>query len=263
MNSKTGKSLQLPDWYSHRKLKELFQKPQKEDIPAIVAGVAILMTISYLFYHSLIVTVVLAPLLVPFVDKMRQERITKLNHEIGQQFKDVLVSVSTSQKAGYALENAFVVAYKDMKKLYGEQSPICRELRRVCKGLKNNIVLEDLLFDMGERTQNSYIREFANVFAVAKRSGGNITQMLEETVSQISIQTDVEKEIDVMISAGKMEARIMEVVPFAIMAYVGVMNPGFFNSLYGNFAGIIIMTVCLVVYLAAYTVIEKIIAIKV
>ena len=196
MNSKTKKNLQLPDWYSHRKLKELFQKPQKEDMPAIVAGALILMTISYLFYHSLIVTVILAPLLVPFVDKMRNERIIKLNHEIGQQFKDVLVSVSTSQKAGYALENAFAVAYKDMKKLYGEQSPICKELRRVCKGLRNNIVLENLLYDMGERTKNSYIREFANVFAVAKRSGGNITQMLEETVAQISIQTEVEKEID-------------------------------------------------------------------
>lgn len=262
-NLKTKKSLQLPDWYSHRRLKELFQKPQKEDIPSIVAGVLILMTISYLFYHSILVTVFLAPLLVPFVEKMRKERITRQNHEIGQQFKDVLISVATSQKAGYALENAFAVSYKDMKKLYGEQSPICKELRRVCKGLRNNIVLEDLLFEMGERTQNSYIREFANVFAVAKRSGGNITQMLEETVSQISTQTDVEKEIDVMISAGKMEARIMEIVPFAIMAYVGIMNPGFFDSLYGNFAGIAIMTVCLAVYLAAYTVIEKIIDIKV
>lgn len=255
--------MQLPDWYSHRRLKELFQKPQKEDIPSIVAGVLILMTISYLFYHSILVTVFLAPLLVPFVEKMRKERITRQNHEIGQQFKDVLISVATSQKAGYALENAFAVSYKDMKKLYGEQSPICKELRRVCKGLRNNIVLEELLFEMGERTQNSYIREFANVFAVAKRSGGNITQMLEETVSQISTQTDVEKEIDVMISAGKMEARIMEIVPFAIMAYVGIMNPGFFDSLYGNFAGIAIMTVCLAVYLAAYTVIEKIIDIKV
>ncbi len=199
----------------------------------------------------------------PFVDKMRKERNIKRNHEIGQQFKDVLVSVSTSQKAGYALENAFVVAYKDMKKLYGEQAPICKELRRICKGLRNNIVLEDLLYEMGERTENTYIREFANVFSVAKRSGGNITQMLEETVAQITIQTDVEKEIDVMISAGKMEARIMEVVPFAIMAYVGIMNPGFFNSLYDTFAGDVIMTVCLVVYLAAYAVIEKIIDVKV
>ena len=263
MNSKTKKSLQLPDWYSHQKLKELFQKPQKEDIPAIVAGILIIISISYLFYHSLLATVFLFPLLVPFVEKMRAERILKNNHEIGQQFKDVLVSVSTSQKAGYALENSFAVAYKDMKKLYGEQSPICKELRRVCKGLSNNIVLEDLLFQMGERTQNSYIREFANVFFVAKRSGGNITQMLEETVSMISTQTEVEKEIDVMISAGKMEARIMEIVPFAIIAYVGIMNPGFFDSLYGNFAGIIIMTVCLVIYLAAYTAIEKIISIKV
>ena len=122
MNSKTGISLKLPDWYSHRKLKELLRKPQKEDIPAVIAGIAIIAVISYLFYHSFWAYGILSPLIVPFVDKMRKERNIKRNHEIGQQFKDVLVSVSTSQKAGYALENAFVVAYKDMKKLYGEHN---------------------------------------------------------------------------------------------------------------------------------------------
>lgn len=194
---------------------------------------------------------------------MRRERIQKENHEIGQQFKDALTSVVTSQKAGYSIENAFVSSYQDMTKLYGEQSPICKELRRVCKGLRNNIVLEQLLAEMGKRTLNPYIREFANVFAVAKRTGGNITQMLEETVSEISNQTEVEKEIDVMISAGKMEARIMEVIPFAIIAYVGATNDGFLDGLYGNAAGIILMTACLIVYFVAYIWIEKTIEVEI
>ncbi len=240
-----------------------FEKLDKEDTPAILLGIALVAIIAWLFYHSLVMAFFLLPLVIPFSEKMHHERILKQKHEVGQQFRDALISISTSQKAGYALENAFLEGYKDMRKLYGEQSPICKELWRVGKGLANNIILEDLLYEMGERTENTYIQEFANVFAVAKRSGGNITQMLEETVEQISNQTDVEKEIDVMIAAGRMEARVMELVPFAIIAYVGATSPGFFDPLYGNVAGFAIMTVCLVIYLAAYHLIEKIISIEV
>jgi tight adherence protein B len=237
--------------------------PQKADIPADLLGVVIILVLSKIFYNNLAVAVILSPLLIPFHEKMLKERIMKENHEIGRQFRDAPISVVTSLKAGYSIENSFVSSYTDMARLYGEQSPICRELRRIEKGLRNNIQLETLLAEMGARTLNRQIVEFSGVFAVAKRNGGNMTAMLEDTTDQISVQTEVEKEIDVVISAGRTEARIMEVVPCVIIGYVGLTNPGFFDCLYGNFVGILIMTVCIIAYLASCIWIEKMIEIEV
>ena len=90
-----------------------------------------------------------------------------------------------------------------------------------------------------------------------------MTQIISESMEIISEKLDVEKEIDVLISAKKMEARIMEIVPFGIIVYVGLSNPGFFDSLYGNLAGIALMSACLVAYMAAFLMTEKIIRIRI
>ena len=55
------------------------------------------------------------------------------------------------------MENAFGEALSDMVLLYGKNSLIVRELTRIVKGLKNNVTLEKLLTDLGERNLN--IRE--------------------------------------------------------------------------------------------------------
>jgi tight adherence protein B len=74
---------------------------------------------------------------------------------------------------------------------------------------------------------------------------------------------DVENEINVLVSAKKMEQKIMDVVPFAIVLYIGATSKDFFEPLYHNATGIAVMSVCLVVYLAAYALSEKIVSINI
>ncbi len=221
------------------------------------------MLLGYFFYRSLLGTVMLVPLLIPYYFREKKKAEERYRHLLGLQFRDMLLSVSNSQKAGYSVENAFLESRRDMKQLHGRNSPICRELERIAKGLSNNVVLEQLLYEFGERARHPDIREFAQVFAVAKRSGGNMTQMMEGTISLIGDRMEVEKEIDVLISAKRMEARIMEVIPFGIICYVGACNPGFFDPLYHNLPGILLMTACLGCYVVSYVMAEKIIDIQV
>ena len=105
--------------------------------------------------------------------------------------------------------------------------------------------------------------EFAIVFSVAKRTGGNLTEIISRTISVISRKIEVEKEIEVLVSAKRMEARIMNGVPFFIIFYIGLTSKGFFDPLYHNPFGIVLMTICMLVYLAAYLLSEKIINIVV
>lgn len=233
------------------------------DIPLIIESILIVLLLAYFFYRSWIAFFVILPLSVPIAISQKQEQLQRNRTEIGHEFRDCILSVSTSQKAGYSIENAFTAAGHDMKNLYGKGSLICMELDRIAKGLGNNIVMEKLLYDMGERSENPDIREFAQVFSVAKRSGGNMTEIMAETIDIIGKRIDVAKEIDVLISAKKMEARIMEIVPFGIIAYVGITNKGFFDPLYNNAAGIMLMSVCFVIYMASCGMIEKIIRIEI
>lgn len=55
----------------------------------------------------------------------------------------------------------------------------------------------------------------------------------------------------------------MNMVPFLIMAYLQLTSKGFFDCLYFNTAGILIMTGCLALYLAAFLISRKMIEIEV
>jgi tight adherence protein B len=44
----------------------------------------------------------------------------------------------------------------------------------------------------------------------------------------------------------------MRLMPFGILAYVGISSPGYFDPLYGNLTGIAIMSGLLAVYVVAF-----------
>ena len=88
-------------------------------------------------------------------------------------------------------------------------------------------------------------------------------EIIRNVVRQIGEKIDVEREISTMISAKKMELTIMSVIPFAMIGYMRISFPEFLGVLYGNLAGVIIMSVCLVVYLISYEMGKRMVEIEV
>ena len=131
------------------------------------------------------------------------------------------------------------------------------------KGLDNNVVLERLLYDFGCRSHVPDILQFADVFLIAKRGGGNMTEIIAGTADMIEQKTAVDKEIQVLLSAKKMEQKIMNMIPFLIIFYISLTSKGFFDVLYHNAVGIVVMTICLAVYLAAFMLSRKLVEIEV
>ena len=250
------KNCSLPDYAEYR-----FTFAQK--LFYLLEGSLLVALVGYFFYRSWIACVCLSPLLFFFLKAKKKELAGKRRQELSIQFKDLVLSLSANQRAGYSVENAFREAYRDMEMLYGAQSPICQEVRHIILGLENNVVLEKLLYNLGVRSSQQDIMQFADVFLIAKRRGGNMTDILEKTAAVIEQKIETDKEIQLMISAKKMEQKIMNMVPFLIIFYIGTTSRGFFDVLYHNLIGVVIMTVCLGFYGAAYLLSKRIVEIEV
>ncbi|MBO5210165.1 MAG: hypothetical protein J6B68_12630 [Lachnospiraceae bacterium] len=235
----------------------------KESIWYSLQGGLVVGCIAYFFYRSVWACLLLLPVFFAFLKEKRRELAKKRRQELSMQFKDMILSLSANQKAGYSVENAVREAYRDMLMLYGKDSCICRELSFIMKGLDNNVVLEKLLYNLGVRSQIPDILQFAEVFLIAKRNGGNMTEILAETASTMEQKIEVDREIQVLISSKQMEQKIMNVVPFLIIFYISITSKGFFDVLYHNLAGIVIMTICLIVYFVAYRMSRQIVEIEV
>lgn len=226
-------------------------------------GIFLISILAFFFYRSLIAVPLLSPLFFLYWKEKKKDFLKKQQKETAVQFKDAILSAAGSLRAGYAVENAFRQAYNDMVALHGRNSIICKELYQILSGMDNNLTLEKLLKEFGVRSKVEDVEEFADVFAAAKRSGGNVTEIIEKSASIIAEKVEVEKEIQVLISARQMEQKVMNLVPFGIIFYISVTSKGFFDVLYHNVAGVVIMTLCLGIYLAAILISRSIVAIEV
>ena len=261
----------------YRKQKRKFFLAEKRGIPVyesyffsgweklfyIACSAGITGILAFFFYRSCWTVPLLAPAGVAVYISFQSEKGEKRRQKLEAEFKDCILSVSANLRAGYSVENAFLECGRDMISLYGEKGLIIRELCRVKKGLSNNVPLEQLLKEFGERSCCANIREFGEVFSIAGKSGGNLPEIIKSTADLIGEEISVKQEIRTSVSGKLFEQKIMTVIPFIMMAYVEAGNPGFFNVLYHNPAGWAIMTVCLMLYLAAYKLAKKICAITV
>lgn len=220
-------------------------------------------SLAVLFYRSIFAVLFLSPVGYLVWKKEKEKKIQRRKKELGLQFKDCIQSVSANLRAGYSIENAFRESYSEISLLYGKDSYMAAELARLTQGLANNISLERLLLSLGERSGVTDIREFGEIFSIAKRNGGNMMDILMRTSQVIGKKMETDKEIQVLVSAKQMEQRIMNLVPFAIILYISFTSPGFFDVLYHNPMGVTVMTVCLSVYYAAYKLSAKIVDIRV
>lgn len=191
-----------------------------------------------------------------YLRRSRHHRRRRRDRQLLEQFKECIQAVAASMRAGYAVENAFLDSIADIRSMFGEGCAMEGELKQLRQGLGNNVTLEALLTEMGKRSGLEEIQEFAEVFAIAKRNGGSIPVMIDAAGSSISRRLEVEEEMETLLSARRLEQRVMNAMPFLIIWYVETGNPGYFDMLYGNLAGIALMTVCMGVYLAAYALSE-------
>jgi tight adherence protein B len=224
----------------------------------IFTAILLVLLLSWFFYHSILAALPLSLIGWFYLRGRRKAKAAANRGNLRQQFKECILSVCASTQAGYAVENAFLESLTDMTLLYGEKAMICREINLIKRGLVLNQTLEELLSDFGKRSGVEEIAEFAEVFSIAKRSGGNLGEVITQCAGLISHRTESEEEIQTLLSNKRLEQRIMNVMPFGILLYVESGNPAYFADLYHNFSGVAIMTLCLIVYLTAYVLSGKI-----
>lgn len=214
----------------------------------LIKGLMLLSVIARLFYDSWIALFCLCPLLLVFFHMEREKKWQKRIEQLQEEFKEALIQIGECMEAGYSIENSFVESFISMEERFGASSDMVQELNVIRQSLKLNVKIEDLLSDFAARSQSEDVKDFAVVFSQAKRGGGNMTSIMKRTIGIIKEKIEVQKEIQIMISGKKYEQRIMSLVPVGVMAYMSFTSEGFFDVLYHNGLGIVIMSICLLAY---------------
>ncbi len=173
-------------------------------------------------------------------------------HRIRVEFKEYLNALIAALQTGRSIENAFEQALKDMERYFEKDTELIFEVKKICAGVSMGESLEKLLLDFANRSHLEEVEYFAEVLSIGKRSGGNIVGIMKNTIRMIQERMEAQEEIRTVLAEKQMEFYLMCVIPLTIIIYLRITAASLVETLYGNFTGIAVMTVCLMVYGGCY-----------
>lgn len=242
---------------------EKYQYTTKEFVKYIMQCILLCVMLDYLFYKSVWLLLCIFPVSWFYLKWKKKQLIRERKRKLNYQFRDALNSMSVAVQAGYSVENAVSACTRDLQQLYGKKEDIVEEFSYIEAQQKISVPVEELFLDLGKRCKVEDIENFASVLYTAKRSGGDLGNVIQKVARMLGDKIDVKKEIEATLAAKKTEQMIMSLMPVGIILYLQLASPGFLDMLYGNPFGVCIMTVCLAVYGTAYWMGKRIVEIEV
>jgi len=223
----------------------------------------LLLLFSYVFYNSLLPALLLS---IPafFLYAKRSVKILRdrRKERLKREFLFAAGLLGDYLRSGYSVENAILSSEKELLQAFGEESDILREWRGMGRAMRLNMTAEEVFRDLGRRSHIREINDFAEIFEVVKRSGGQLSEVINRVTEMLAEAFTVEEQIRTTLAAKKLEQKIMNLMPVGILLYIRAGSGDLLLVMYSSILGRLVMTGCLLVYAAAYLWAEKILKIE-
>lgn len=228
----------------------------------LLAGELCIILLNLVCYEDWIWMIPLQGFMVPFmiVSGKYSRKKRKRIYQMG--FKELLVSLMTSMQAGYSFENSCVVAYEELSGLYGENHLMVMEVKKIVQGIELHIPTDELFMRFARTTGVNDAYQLAVLLSISNKVGTNLVVILREAMESMQDKMATTEEIDVLLSGKIFEKNIMLLMPFGILLYMQLTNPGYLDFFYTSLAGHLLMTVILFVVLFCFFWTEKIMNIE-
>jgi tight adherence protein B len=224
-----------------------------------IAAAAVIYTVAYIFYRNLIISAILVPLAFLYPRIKTVDIIKRRKKELNLQFKDMLYSLSSSLTAGKSVESAFRDVLRDLGVLYPDpRTFIIMEMEYIVRRLEMNETVEYVLMDFAKRACLEDMDNFVDVFAICKRTGGNMIEVIKNTSAIINDRIEVCQEIDTMLAERKFEQKVLNVVPLFMIILLSASAEDYMKPVFTTAAGKLVMIISIALLAAAYYITKRI-----
>ena len=218
-----------------------------------ILGLTIVFVLSYIFFENFIAFFIMLPILIPYFKAINKKLCDQRGNKLKNEFMELCMSLAAQMSAGYSIESALKESYKELDELFDKSNYICKEIKIILEKLKINISIEEAMSQFAIRSNNEDIRLFSGVLTIAKRSGGDLIGVVKSAALSICEKTNTEKEITAIISEKKLEQMIMNIIPLVMVLYIKTTSNEMMQVMYRIVEGKIIMSICFIVYVTAFS----------
>ncbi len=243
---------------------DVYVMTKSEKMFTIVVAAIALFAVGYVFYHSLILSALLALFAVKAPKIRTRQIIDKRKNQLSLQFKDMLYSLSSALSVGKSVETGIRDSLQDLQVIYPDpETDILVELGLILRGLGMNNTIEDMFGQFAERAHLEDIDNFVDIFVTCKRTGGDLIEVMRSTSNTIGDKIEVKQEIETMISGKKYEFNFLMILPVIMVLFLTLTSGDYMAPVFTTIVGRIAMTVAIAIFALAYVVGSKIMKINI
>lgn len=193
----------------------------------------------------------LAPQL--YIKRKQKKRLQNFN----QQINDCLVLISNSLKAGYSFFQAIDLVSKEMPE------PISREFGRVMKEMNLGAETEEALTDMVKRVGSDDMDMVVQAVIIQRQVGGNLAEVLDKIAFTIRERIRIKAEIKTITAQARMSGMVIALMPVGLAFLLASLNRDYFSLLWTTTVGKVMVGMAIVLELIGWTIIRKIVNIRI
>ena len=148
-----------------------------------------------------------------------------------EQLDSTLQMMAASLRAGYSLLQSVQAMSSEA------DSPTKDEFSRVLNETRIGRALNDSLIEVSDRMGSEDFKWVAQAIAINRDVGGNLADVLDGVARTIRDRNQLHRQVASLASEGKLSAIILMALPFGVVAFLTIGNPGYLNRLFTSTIG--------------------------
>ncbi len=209
--------------------------------------------IGYIFYRHDVLASITA---IIFLTSLKQFRLWKQKRYSAKVISEFL-TINRMLIAELHAGKSVAMAYRSIHRRLVEEnnnynSNMRKELATWCKKMDAGMSIMEILKSFNEKYQDERIQQFYTMLEVSIENGASLLEVIEMTDRVIKDRLQIERELSILVSEKKLEQKILSISPLFLLLFLQTVSYDFIAPLYESFAGRIVMTIALTVFICCY-----------
>ncbi|SFO26710.1 tight adherence protein B [Geodermatophilus obscurus] len=172
------------------------------------------------------------------------------------QLDDSLQLMASSLRAGHSLLRAVDAVSTEAA------APTSEEFARIVNETRVGRDLADALDEVAERMASDDFRWVAQAIAIHREVGGNLAEVLDTVGHTIRERNAIRRQVKALAAEGKLSAVVLMALPFGIVGFLAISNPGYLAGFTEGLAGYVMVAVAVLLLLVGGLWLKKTVAIR-
>jgi tight adherence protein B len=160
------------------------------------------------------------------------------------QLDDSLQLMASSLRAGHSLLRAVDSVAQEAA------APTSEEFSRIVNETRVGRDLDEALHDVAQRMGSDDFTWIAQAIAIHREVGGNLAEVLDTVGHTIRERNAIRRQVKALSAEGKLSAAVLMALPFGILGFISMTNPGYLAGFTESAVGYGMLAVAAVMMLA-------------